>query len=54
MVLIFLNGKVKGFVLDRSMDGISTPKIEGKLSLRTSVTGMIVLEDVKVTKENML
>jgi glutaryl-CoA dehydrogenase len=36
------------------MEGISTPKIEGKLSLRTSVTGMIVLEDVKVPKENML
>ena len=47
-------GKVKGFVLDRSMDGLSTPKIEGKLSLRTSVTGMINLDDVKVPKENML
>ena len=45
---------VKGFVLDRGMDGISTPKIEGKLSLRTSVTGMINLDDVKVPKENML
>lgn len=48
------DGKVKGFVLDRSMDGLSTPKIEGKLSLRTSVTGMINLDDVKVPKENML
>ena len=36
------------------MEGITTPKIEGKLSLRTSVTGMINLEDVKVPKENML
>ena len=48
------DGKVKGFVLDRDMDGISTPKIEGKLSLRTSVTGMINLDDVKVPKENLL
>jgi glutaryl-CoA dehydrogenase len=48
------DGKVKGFVLDRGMDGISTPKIEGKLSLRTSVTGMINLDDVKVPKENLL
>lgn len=48
------DGKVCGFVLDRGMDGISTPKIEGKLSLRTSVTGMINLDDVKVPKENML
>ena len=45
---------VKGFVLDREMEGISTPKIDGKLSLRTSVTGMINLDDVKVPKENML
>ena len=49
-----LDGKVKGFILDRGMEGITTPKIEGKLSLRTSVTGMINLEDVKVPKENML
>ena len=48
------DGKVKGFVLDRGMKGIETPKIEGKLSLRTSVTGMINLDDVKVPKENML
>ena len=45
---------VKGFVLDRGMKGITTPKIEGKLSLRTSVTGMINLDDVKVPKENVL
>ena len=49
-----LNNKVKGFVLDRSMEGITTPKIDGKLSLRTSVTGMIQLEDVKVPKTNIL
>tara|TARA_B100000902_G_C27302141_1_gene913441 strand:- start:529 stop:1674 length:1146 start_codon:yes stop_codon:yes gene_type:complete len=47
-------GAVKGFVLDRGMNGITTPKIEGKLSLRSSVTGMINLDDVKVPKENLL
>lgn len=45
---------IRGFLLDRDMDGITTPKIEGKLSLRTSVTGMIQLDDVKVPKENIL
>ena len=45
---------INGFVLDRDMNGISTPKINGKLSLRASPTGMIMLEDVKVPKENKL
>ena len=36
------------------MKGISTPKIDGKLSLRASTTGMIMLEDVEVPKENVL
>ena len=49
-----LDGKVRGFVLDRGMEGITTPKIDGKLSLKTSVTGMINLDEVKVPKENML
>lgn len=49
-----LNNKVHGFLLDRDMDGITTPKIDGKLSLRTSVTGMIQLDDVRVPKENIL
>ena len=49
-----LDGKVRGFVLDRGMEGITTPKIEGKLSLRTSVTGMINLDEVKVPQENIL
>ena len=49
-----LDGKIRGFLLDRDMDGISTPKIDGKLSLRTSVTGMIQLDDVKVPKDNIL
>jgi len=48
------NNDIRGFVLERSMGGISTPKIEGKLSLRASDTGMIMLDDVKVPKENIL
>lgn len=48
------NGKINGFVLDRSMGGIHTPKIDGKLSLRTSITGMIFMDNVKVPKENKL
>ncbi len=49
-----LNGHVRGFLLDRDMEGITTPKIDGKLSLRTSVTGEINLCDVRVPKNNML
>lgn len=47
-------GIIKGFVLDRSMEGITTPVIEGKLSLAASITGMIMLEDVKVPASNVL
>jgi len=54
VVWAILDDKVRGFVLDRGMEGITTPKIDGKLSLRTSVTGMINLDDVKVPKENIL
>lgn len=46
------NNDIRGFVLERAMLGLSTPKIEGKFSLRASQTGMIVMEDVKVPKEN--
>ena len=48
------DGKVRGFILERGMKGLSTPKIEGKFSLRASVTGMIVMEDVEVPEENLL
>ena len=46
--------KIKGFILDKGMDGLSAPKIENKLSLRASITGMIMMEDVFVPEENML
>ena len=49
-----LDGKINGFLLDRDMNGIDTPNIEGKLSLRTSVTGMIFMDNVKVPLENRL
>ncbi len=45
---------IRGFVLERGMKGLSAPKIEGKLSLRASITGEIVMEDVFVPAENLL
>ena len=47
-------GKIRGFVLDKGTKGLSAPKIEGKLSLRASITGEIVLEDVEVGEEALL
>ena len=46
--------KVNGFLLDRNMKGIETPEIKNKMSLNTSITGSIYLNDVKVPKENKL
>lgn len=45
---------VRGFVLEKGMEGLSAPKIEGKLSLRASITGQIVMQDVMVPEENIL
>lgn len=47
-------GKIKGFVLEKGMKGLSAPKIEGKLSLRASVTGQIVMEAVEVGEDAVL
>tara|TARA_B100001029_G_scaffold113160_1_gene93442 strand:- start:154 stop:1371 length:1218 start_codon:yes stop_codon:yes gene_type:complete len=47
-------GKIKGFILEKGMEGLSAPKIEGKLALRASVTGQIVMEDVFVSEDQML
>ena len=49
-----LDNEIRGFIVERDFEGFSTPKIEGKLSLRASVTGQIVLEDVFVPEENLL
>ncbi|WP_061938699.1 acyl-CoA dehydrogenase [Aureimonas sp. AU22] len=47
-------GAIRGFVLDKGMKGLSAPKIEGKLSLRASVTGEIVMEGVEVGEDALL
>ena len=47
-------GDIRGFILERGMAGLTTPKIEGKFSLRASVTGMIMMQDVFVPAENQL
>ena len=47
-------GKIKGFVLEKGMAGLSAPKIDGKLSLRASVTGEILLQDVEVGEDALL
>ena len=49
-----LDGKIRGFIVERGMKGFETPKIEGKFSLRASVTGSISLSDVEVPEENLL
>lgn len=46
-------GDIRGFVLEKGMKGLSAPKIEGKFSLRASITGEIVMDDVFVPVENM-
>jgi glutaryl-CoA dehydrogenase len=48
------DGKIRGFVLERGMAGLSAPKIEGKLSLRASITGEIVMDGVEVPEEYLL
>jgi glutaryl-CoA dehydrogenase len=47
-------GEIRGFILEKGMKGLSAPKIEGKFSLRASITGQIVMEDVAVPEENLL
>jgi glutaryl-CoA dehydrogenase len=49
-----LDGKIRGFIVERGTKGFSTPKIEGKLSLRASITGEVVLEGAVVPEENIL
>jgi len=49
-----LDGVVRGFILEKGMQGLSAPKIEGKFSLRASITGEIVMDDVFVPAANLL
>jgi glutaryl-CoA dehydrogenase len=46
--------QIRGFILEKSMKGLTTPKIEGKFSLRASITGQIAMDDVQVPKANLL
>ncbi len=48
------DGVIRGFILEKGMKGLSAPKIEGKFSLRASVTGEVVMDDVFVPEENMM
>jgi glutaryl-CoA dehydrogenase len=48
------SGVIRGFILERGMKGLTTPKIEGKFSLRSSVTGEVVMDNVFVPDENVL
>ncbi|GAC06292.1 acyl-CoA dehydrogenase [Paraglaciecola chathamensis] len=49
-----LDGVIRGFILEKGMAGLTSPKIEGKFSLRASITGEIVMQDVLVLEENIL
>jgi len=48
------SGTIRGFILEKGMQGLSAPKIEGKFSLRASITGEIVMDDVAVPEDNLL
>ena len=47
------DGKIRGFILEKGMDGLSAPAIHGKMGLRASITGEIVMDNVFVPEENM-
>ncbi|GIX11845.1 acyl-CoA dehydrogenase [Elioraea sp.] len=47
-------GEIRGFILEKGMKGLTAPKIEGKFSLRASITGMIMMQDVEVPEEAVL
>jgi glutaryl-CoA dehydrogenase len=48
------DGKIRGFVLEKGMDGLTAPKIDGKLALRASITGEIVMDEVFVSEDQLL
>ena len=48
-----LDGVIRGFILEKGMKGLSAPVVEGKFSLRTSITGEVVLDRVEIPAENM-
>ena len=48
------DGKIKGFILEKGMKGLEAPKIDGKFSLRASITGMIMMDEVEVPEANLM
>jgi len=48
------DNRIRGFILERGMKGLTTPKIEGKFSLRASETGQISMDSIEVPAENLL
>jgi len=48
------DNRIRGFILERDMKGLTTPKIDGKFSLRASVTGQICMDSVEVAADNLL
>ena len=48
------DGVIRGFILEKGMKGLSAPKIEGKLSLRASITGMVMMDDVEIGDDALL
>src|SRR3546814_7597789 len=48
------DGKIRGFILEKGMKGLSAPAIHGKVGLRASITGEIVMDEVEVSAEQML
>lgn len=48
------DGIIRGFILEKGMNGLTAPIIKGKMSLRASITGMIMMDDVEIPKENLL
>ncbi|RUO76118.1 acyl-CoA dehydrogenase [Idiomarina seosinensis] len=49
-----LDGEIRGFILEKGMKGLSAPKIEGKFSLRASITGEIVMDEVEVSEAHLM
>ncbi|HEU4961935.1 MAG TPA: acyl-CoA dehydrogenase [Sphingomonas sp.] len=47
-------GRIRGFILEKGMKGLEAPKIEGKLSLRASITGMVMMDEVEVGEDSLL
>ncbi len=54
VIWALLDGEIRGFIVERGDAGVSTPKIEGKFSLRASITGEVILQDVELAEDRLL